>query len=175
MSLSALLLLVAAAQSEPAEPVAPCRATENARALDFWLGDWRVVDAEGREVGRNRIEAGLDGCAVFENWTGTGGGEGHSLFYFDATADRWEQVWVTGDTSRPFGLKRKRMTGGCAPAVCFVSELRLADGRPILDRTILTPLADGRVRQVIAVSADGGQNWRTAFEGIYEPAGEADS
>ena len=42
----------------------------------------------------------------------------------------------------------------------------LAGGGTYLDRTTLTPLADGRVHQRIEVSGDG-VAWRTVFDAIY--------
>jgi hypothetical protein len=41
----------------------------------------------------------------------------------------------------------------------------------VLDRTTLTPLADGRVRQVIERSSDGGTTWTTGFDAMYVRAG----
>ena len=41
--------------------------TEEAKALDFWIGDWRVVDAAGSFLGANKIERRLNGCALVEN------------------------------------------------------------------------------------------------------------
>jgi hypothetical protein len=42
------------------------------------------------------------------------------------------------------------------------------------DRTTLTPLPDGRVRQLIETSNDDGRSWETRFEGFYRrrPAGD---
>jgi hypothetical protein len=44
----------------------------------------------------------------------------------------------------------------------------------VLDRTTLTPLSDGRVRQVIEISRDHGTTWQTGFDAYYthpKPAG----
>ena len=38
----------------------------------------------------------------------------------------------------------------------------------ISDRTILTPLPDGSVRQTIQYSFDEGKSWTTGFVGIYQ-------
>jgi hypothetical protein len=42
-----------------------------------------------------------------------------------------------------------------------------ASGEIYLDRTTLTPLEDGRVRQLIEISTDGGHSWRSIFDGYY--------
>ncbi len=138
--------------------------------LDFWLGDWDVYSGDTL-VGSNRIEKTLRGCAVLEHWTGAGGGRGLSLFYVD-DGGRWRQVWVTENARRPGGIKEKvRQPMEAADAVRFQGEIRLPGGDSYLDRTTLTPLDDGRVRQLIEISRDGGETWETTFDAIYRPAG----
>ena len=44
---------------------------------------------------------------------------------------------------------------------------QLADGSSYLDRTTLSPLAGGEVRQHIEVSTDRGESWRTTFDAVY--------
>jgi len=117
--------------------------------------------------GENRIEPALDGCAIFEHWTGASGGKGKSLFFFDARVDRWEQIWVTSDTARAGGLKRKRLVDFDGAGVRFQGELKSEDGAPYFDRTTLSPLDDGRVRQLIEISTDNGATWKATFDGYY--------
>jgi hypothetical protein len=115
--------------------------------LDFWLGAWDVTDAKGAYQGTNVITPILGRCAVQEHWVEPGGHGGDSLFYVDRATAQWRQVWVT-DVGP---MKEKREVPGAPPgAVRF-------EGR---DRTTLTPLADGTVRQLIE-GAHG------AWEGIY--------
>lgn len=166
IAFAALPQLVSAAPS--ATP--PCRTLPGANALDFWIGDWKVTGAkDGAFQGDDRVERVLDGCGVIETWHGTDAGDdGISLFAFDATTHRWEQLWVTQDTSRPGGLKHKRLVavypdGGTR----FQGELPSPDGRTILDRTTLTPMKDGRVHQVIEDSKDGGTSWVSGFDANY--------
>ena len=150
----------------------PCRRSRNARALDFWVGSWVVMDLERKQVyGINRIERALDGCAVFEHWESATGGNGTSLFYFDVHGDRWSQVWVTEDTSRVGGLKLKYQTDDAPDlAVRFQGVLTGSNGE-IHDRTTLTPMADGAVRQTIEVSRDTDGTWQTTFDALYVPPG----
>ena len=148
-----------------------CAAHENGDALDFWLGEWRVTSPDGATAyGENRIEKALGGCAIFEHWKGAGGGEGKSLFYFDARSGDWAQLWVTGDTSRPGGLKHKKLIERIDGGVRFQGAYAGRDaGETITDRTTLTPLADGAVRQHIEISQDGGASWQTNFDATYWP------
>ena len=134
--------------------------------LDFWVGEWDVF-VGAQQVGVNRIEKVLGGCALTEHWTDARGRLGQSFFYYAPLARRWQQVWVT---ETPGAVKEKHLvsrdpTGG----VRFLGETLAPDGTRVLDRTTLTPEGDGRVRQVIDVSADGGATWRTTFDAIYVP------
>jgi tetratricopeptide (TPR) repeat protein len=144
----------------------PCSAPPYHK-LDFWVGDWIVVTGEGeREVGRNSIVKILNGCAVIENWVGGTGSEGKSLFYYHEGEKIWKQVWITDFQS----LKEKRMIAELAGgAVRFQGELPQGDGSRVLDRTTLIPLPEGRVRQVIEQSRDGGETWQVGFDAIYVP------
>jgi hypothetical protein len=152
----------------PAPSGKSCREQAMGRALDFWVGDWNVVDAkDGSPAGTNRVEQVLDGCAVIENWHGvTAGDYGKSLFTYDARRHTWDQVWVTGDTSRAGGLKHKSLLDVRDGTVRFQGTIAAPDG-PLLDCTSLAPLKDGRVRQTIEWSKDGGKTWRIVFDGYY--------
>jgi hypothetical protein len=160
------LIFAALALALAAEP--PCRAAPQGKALDFWLGEWTVTSHDGASpYGENSITLAADGCAIFEHWRGATGGEGYSLFAFDARAGAWEQTWVTTDTSKAGGLKRKRTVPSAADIVVFEGEVVSDAGASYLDRTTLTPLDDGRIRQLIEISVDGGASWRKVFDGYY--------
>lgn len=135
-----------------------------ARLLDFWIGTWDVALPDGTKAGTNRIEKVLSGCAVLEHWQGEAGGDGKSLFYFDAAHGSWKQVWMTDRATFKEKQSIERLPGG---AVRFQGTLPRAGGGATLDRTTLTPLDDGRVRQQIEQSDDNGATWRTTFLGIY--------
>ncbi len=130
--------------------------------LDFWLGDWKVVNPQGGAEGTNHIEAILGGCAVREQWTEAVSGKGESLFYYDRSLRRWKQVWVTTEGA----WKEKTQVEGPPGTVRFQGTLPRPRGSVVLDRTTLTPISDGGVRQVIELSTDGGNTWQT-WVGIY--------
>lgn len=133
--------------------------------LDLWVGRWKVESTEGEAVGTNRIEKSLGGCAVFEHWTAASGGQGKSLFYFHPAEKRWKQVWVT---EGGFVKEKAEVTEYPGPGVRFQGEVTYPQG-PVLDRTTLTPLDGGRVRQHIEISTDSGGTWRTTFDAVYVP------
>jgi hypothetical protein len=92
----AVLLLPAAlfAQTAPPTPApVPC-ATPEHRQFDFWVGQWNVVDPEGKPAGSNDVQGILGGCVVQEHWTGSGGETGTSFNIYDAPAKKWHQSWV---------------------------------------------------------------------------------
>lgn len=167
-----LALAAAAALAAFAQPQtsSPCRATEVSRNLDFWVGDWDVY--VGKDLaGRDTVERILDGCAVTERWNGGGGDEGMSLFAYDARKDLWTQNWITNNSAVPGGIKLKVLRAHSATSTTFQGEIEGKSGAVYYDRTILTALPGGRVRQEIQVSRDG-LTWRTAFDAIYVPHGQ---
>jgi hypothetical protein len=144
----------------------PCPAAV-AGALDFWIGDWTVA-VGGRRAGTDRVERVSKGAGVLERWTDADGSEGTSLFSFDPYACTWHQLWITDTPGQVGGLKHKDL-------VAFVpgASVRFQGAYPgrrtvtVLDRTTLTVLADGTVRQLIEISVDGGTVWQGAFDAIY--------
>lgn len=145
-----------------------CESDDTYKLLDFWLGEWTVW-SDNEQVGINRIEKILDGCAVMEHWTGSGGGHGKSLFFVDPHG-QWQQVWVTQWATRPGGIKQKtRIADDGGRSVRFQGEIHDAERGNYLDRTTLTPIANGQVRQHLEISTDNGANWRTVFDAVYKP------
>lgn len=145
----------------------PCEEEPALRRLDFWLGEW-VVTVNGEQVGTNRIEKILTGCAVMEHWTSATGSEGKSLFFYQPVTKSWNQVWVTQFALGPGGMKEKKLIEAYdGPGVRFRGEIPLAEGGSYLDQTTLTPEADGTVRQVIQISRDRGESWETTFDAVY--------
>jgi tetratricopeptide (TPR) repeat protein len=144
----------------------PCRHDPRYRELDFWLGDWDVLDQAGRRVGVNSVQPLLEGCAILENWTSVAGTSGKSLNFLDPETGRWRQHWVDQ------GGRVIDMEGGWADGAMRV-EGRIVgpDGEAQPMRMSLEPMADGSVRQHIESSADGGETWSTWFLGRYVRAG----
>ena len=165
-------LLIGAASRANAQSVAPspsCGADSVYHVLDFWVGNWTVVDSSGSRLGTNRIEKILGECAISETWRDTDG-EGRSLFYYVPSQRRWKQVWVTPQALQAGGIKEKLLIASGPGTVRFQGEVIGPKGGLILDRTTLTAMSGGRVRQLIEISRDGGTTWRPNFDGIYVPA-----
>jgi len=171
VALVASVLVGYPGSARPAEPPSSCDEMPAAHALDFWLGEWTVEDAGGNLQGSNSIEKILGGCAVVERWTGADGFEGRSLFYFHSWLGQWRQVWVTALPQLAGSVKEKRQDmNHDRIGVRFRGEIMVSPEHYMQDRTTLTPLADGRVHQLIEWSNDDGKTWTTGFEGFYRRA-----
>ena len=155
----------------PLGSISPCDEDPGFAKLDFWLGDWNVF--VGNELaGTNRIVKVLAGCAIEEHWTGAGGSRGQSLFYYLPATQQWKQVWVTENALRPGGIKEKSLVAEFEDGgLRFQGLITLPSGGSYLDRTTLTPLPDGSVRQQIGVSEDDGATWRSTFDAVYRRKG----
>lgn len=141
----------------------PCKYDERYRALDFWIGNWNVTNADGSQpYGQNRIESTLEQCVLVENWTGAAGGTGKSFTRYDSASNKWVQHWV--DSSGSFLDYEGTLRG---KAIVMVAHTVSANGKPELRRMTFTSLPDGRVRQYVEKSADHGKTWNTQFDGYY--------
>ncbi|HSN73377.1 MAG TPA: hypothetical protein VLT59_17810 [Steroidobacteraceae bacterium] len=161
---------VTAEQERPSAAASSCADEPKLALLDFWLGEWTVT-SDGQRVGTNRIARELDGCAVVERWQSALGGRGLSLFYVGPAGDDLKQVWVSSAALGPGGTKEKSLlTRAADGTLVFQGIWWTEEGREVLDRTRLSPLGDGRVRQVIEVSTDAGAHWTKTFDATYTPA-----
>ena len=148
-----------ASETAPQQWSEQCQA-EEFRGFDFWIGQWTVRLADGREAGRNRISGSVDGCLIQEYWTGARGGSGFSVNFYDAQSAVWRQIWVSGDSIIEISGGRED------DSMVLTGEIfdRAAQHRfPFRGRWTL--LADGRVRQFF--EEHRGKNWEPWFEGFY--------
>lgn len=141
----------------------PCHYDDNARAFDFWAGDWNVL-SQGGQAGTSHVEVILEGCVVFENWTATAGGTGKSFNFWDKNRKRWQQTWIDsrgnllelhGQFTEPGKLVYE--ADGPAPG-----------GKPLKTRLSFTKLGPDQVRQLWEQSTDGGTTWNVVFDGDYQ-------
>lgn len=153
----------ASEEGEGAAPTGEACGSERHRDFDFWLGQWEVTAGDSL-VGHNTIRRVAGGCGLVESWRSTAGGTGTSVNFYDPTDGRWHQTWVGsgGSVLRLDGALRdgSMVLGG---------EREGGDGGTVIDRITWTPLEGGRVRQHWEVSGDGGESWRTVFDGYYRP------
>lgn len=132
------------------------------RQFDFWRGSWEVHQS-GEVAGHNRIRVVADGCGLQESWTGSGGGTGTSLNYYDPDDGRWHQLWVGS------GGMILHLSGGLRDGDMVMTGERTAEGQTLRDRITWSPLPDGEIRQLWEVSRDDGESWSPVFDGRYRP------
>lgn len=156
-----IVSMAAADQTVPQKAPTPCRDVEEFRQLDFWVGEWEVT-ASGQKAGASSVQSILDGCVIFENWTGMKGFNGKSFNLYNAKTKKWEQHWVDNQgTSIDF-------IGSYADGKMQYESVTVdAQGAKRLGRMTFSKLPDGNVRQLWEQSSDGGKTWRVAFDGLY--------
>jgi hypothetical protein len=134
------------------------------RQFDFWLGSWDVTGPDGSVAGSNLVEKASDGCALVERWTGSRGGRGTSLNFYESATRQWHQIWVDNDG----GVLE--LSGGLVGGKMVLSGTTPGD-RTSRQRITWTPMDGGRVRQHWESSGDGGRTWKTIFDGTYSRRG----
>ena len=159
--LVALAVMFAGAAAAQAPPPS-CKAPEY-RQFDFWLGTWTVTDRDGKLQGHNTIERILDGCVLYESWSGAGGSGGHSFNVYSAPRGAWHQTWV--DASGTLLL----LDGGLVDGkMVLEGDSPARDGSGMIHHRITwTPVSANEVTQHWEITRDGGQSWRELFFGIY--------
>lgn len=165
---AALLPSAAVAQTSPPPPAAnPAERCQlpGARQFDFWIGTWDVHTAQG-PAGVNTIEPILGGCALQENWTSLGGGDGKSFNWIDrnsAAAPRWRQIWIDAQ-GNTIDYYDGRLEEG---EMRFRGHTFSATGDSIPQRLTFIPVSPDTVRQVMQQSNDGGATWVVTWDGTY--------
>lgn len=141
----------------------PCVSSPEARQFDFWVGDWEVT-VGGVRAGQSRVEKILNDCVVFENWTGASGYVGKSFNLYDRQKKRWQQTWVDGmgGVTEYFGEWKDGALRYEAKGIVPAGEKDPAD-----QTMVFFKLDDGRVRQLIQQTRDGGKTWSVVFDGLY--------
>jgi uncharacterized protein YndB with AHSA1/START domain len=141
----------------------PCRHQPENRQLDYWVGDWRVVNGNTL-LGTNKVELVNGDCTVQENWMSAGaGGGGKSWSYYEPSVGKWKQVFIFD------GGAVWEYTGELQGGVMqFERPLPATANTPAgIERMSYFPIAKDSVRQLIEHSTDGGKAWTAVFDGMY--------
>jgi len=170
--LLAVALLLAAAPEVGAAPRAEdhqdCPAPE-ARAFDFWIGEWDVLnrglqpDGTWAVTGRSsaRIVPVLSGCAIVEHWRGTAWGRktvGFSVRTWDPSRQAWVLVLNWPGDGRPgFGELEGTFRHGRGE---LFFEGRDPEGSPQQNRYTFSDIGPDSLRWDAARSTDGA-SWLT--------------
>jgi hypothetical protein len=145
------------------ESAAPCSGPAY-RAFDFWVGAWRVYDAEGQHVGDNRIVIDQAGCLLIESWRSARGVTGRSFSFYDTERARWRQTWISPGSRIEL---EGNLVGAHMVLEGSIHYLRTGEVRGF--RGTWAPLPDGGLRQYLEESSAEG-TWVPWFEGFYRSA-----
>lgn len=139
----------------------PCEFTPEYRQFDFWVGEWDVKTPQGQTAGTNTIQRLEEGCLILENWTGSQGGTGKSINFYNASTSKWRQTWVssTGGVTEYEGSYKDG-------AMRYEGETQ-RNGTKVMLRLTFFNLGPDRVRQFAEQSADGGKNWTVTYDFTY--------
>jgi hypothetical protein len=166
LAAAVFIVLTMCAGTVSAERPGPCETDTSYATLDFLLGDWNVY-VEKELIATDHIERILAGCAVMEDWTAASGSQGKGFFYYQKATGLWKYLWVRDNSPKFGGCKEKVLTerydnGG----VRFEGKIPAMNNGHYFERTTLTPLPDGSIRQVIEVSQDN-ESWRKLSDVRY--------
>jgi hypothetical protein len=172
-----LLLAAMAVGVAPAAAAAGGCNSPQARAFDFWIGDWRIEQKILRQDGswlkedaKTSVAPALDGCALVEHWEGTvqffwegmkqpEAMRGLSVRSYDAKSGNWSIYWM--DTRSPrFGVPyvgRLEEGGGE-----FFREWQAPQGKR-RGRITFTRAGPDEVHWDLAISKDDGKSWSTIW------------
>lgn len=137
--------------------------------LEFWLGDWSMLDEDGGEIAVKRIRSAHRGCLIEERWSTPGGMSGSSFTYFDPGTGRWRQDRVDGR-----GVVAHLEGTAASGELALEGTTWSADGDGTALRLTLRATDGGDVEQVIAESENDGASWKE-FRSLYVPLGEAEA
>jgi hypothetical protein len=170
--LAFLLAAIVIPHSAVAQRIETCSSPE-ARAFDFWIGDWHIQQKILQEDGTwlrfeatTSVSATLDGCAIIEHWEGTvqffwdgmqapEPMKGLSVRAYDPEADRWYIHWMDTRTPRFDGPYAGGFDEGRGE---FFREWETPQGRR-LGRIVFSDITPDSVDWELAISNDEGQSW----------------
>jgi hypothetical protein len=142
---------------------APCAPRARRHQFDFWIGQWDVFDARGRNLGTDRVESAEGGCAIRESWTDAAGGTGESLTYYSRLTALWRQVWMD-----PTG-QQQDLSGEVVDGAIVLRQITYSGGLKSILQVTYAPLPDGTVRQLAQRSVDEGQTWNALSDLVFKP------
>jgi len=179
--LLAVLPMTALGQAVPSDP-SPCASAE-ARAFDFWIGDWEI-EARDRPPGaehwtknetwfRTRVRSDLSGCVVIEESIDKVGADtlvvGLSMTSYNVHLGRYQQMWIDrqGNTLEYVG-------GREGERMVLYLEPTASSGEPLVPfqkttqlRMVFDEITEDRLVWRYQYSTDEGNTWTSTNEAVY--------
>lgn len=131
------------------------------RDLDFLIGHWDFVSADGHKLGEHVYHRREQGCLILEEWS-SHGTTGTGMNFVDPATGKWRQVWM----SPMFHID---YSGEVQPDGSLLLEGRmypLAGGPSAAIRGIWTKQADGSVKQEFLRQDPVSGKWEVFFSGF---------
>ena len=153
---------LAPAQTPPTSPPPSCMAKPESRKFDFWVGEWDVTTPQGQPAGSSSVQLLLEGCALYENWSGRAGVSGKSLNGYNQGVGMWQQFWID-QTGRVTEYRQSEWVGD---TLRFTAHSTMPQG-PMLQRMSFVKIDANTVRQWGAASMDDGKTWATPWDLYY--------
>jgi hypothetical protein len=159
-----MLLVAPLVLSQQPPATTPC-VSENHRAFDFWVGEWRVTTPDGKHAGDNTLQKIQNGCVIRENWrSATSPYTGTSFNFYNQQTQSWEQLWLDNQGSS-LHMTGKRVDD---QMIMQTAAQENAAGDTVVNKITWTKNADGTVRQLWLIITAGKPD-QTAFDGLYTP------
>jgi len=137
--------------------------TEKHQQFDFWLGNWKVYNTDGKLVGTNTITKSYGSCMLKEEWISAGSNRGTSTNYYNKDDDSWNQVWV--DNSG-FNLALKGMLAN--GNMVLKSKIEKGKSEKYYNQISWTLNDDGTVTQLWEQFKTDGTLIQEVFKGVYK-------
>ena len=173
--------------SSQSPPTTTCSGSE-ARAFDFWIGEWDITQKILRQDGSwlelpagTSVTASLDGCALIEHWQGEvlffwegmkqpEPMKGLSVRAYDSESGTWNIHWM--DTRAPrFGSPYVgTFKGGRGE---FFREWETPQG-PRVGRITFSEIRKDTVNWALAISTDERRTWQTIWTMAMRRSGARD-
>jgi len=94
-------------------------------------------------------------------WSAMGKYQGKSLNKYNSSNGIWEQFWIDN------GGNTLKLAGGLNSGNMVLENKRETKDGPLQNKITWEKLEKGNVRQTWEVSKDGGNTWKTVFDGLY--------
>lgn len=141
----------------------PCEFDANARAFDFWIGEWDVQQTgapRAPQGATSRIEKSLDGCLIVEHWEPPAPPAGKSYNTYNKAIKQWEQFWVDARGQ----VTHYRGTFQADGSLLYEAT---ENGGATLLRMTFFGQGSNQVRQLGQHSTDGGATWQVRYDLTY--------
>lgn len=164
LAITMFLLVAGIFQRALGVPVAgPCTKQVESRALDFWLGEWKIGVPNENVDATSKVSLELGGCVVVEQWAGGDGHVGENIFGYSADDKSWHGMFADS-----VGHVHVFLNGQVhSDSAEFTGPSRGQQGETVLNRITIRRTGPGHVQQMWAKSSDGGKTWTTVFQGEY--------